>query len=1154
MYSPSPDIYNTITTGIVMDTSDPQGKGRVRIYCADYGDLPGTNVESLPWCRYLSPFGGMVTSDKMTRGPKNSKSSGSVAYGMWAIPKVGAVAAVMCLNGDPSRRIFVGCLPPDNAEHTMPHGRYLGDGTDGPLTSTEQPIEPLHSNMKKAFGSGKHEFATRGADSSVTGLTQDSVDRGLTSSKQKDVKTGFKQSRLHPDKKTDNTGTAFDSQIYSIVTPGFHAISMDDSADNGRIRIRTTCGHSIILDDTNERIYINTAEGNNWIEIDQDGTIDIYASKSVSINSDTDINFHAKKSIRLDAEDIYLNATKSIHGTAGKNMDLTADIISNNGKSKYGIKTKTCDIKGSSISTSANSTSITSGMSLNLSGLATSISGGVSLTTSSPIMLATTPVRLFDPMGPLSAITSLAKTGSSLGKVAGAVAGAASAIKSAPQEALSQTMAAMPSEKLGEALNTMKPSELDKVIGAIPFDELKSVVDNIPINDLKSMLDKLPGDAASNILNAMPNDDVFDMFTKMPSFEVGSLLEKLPGEGVGNLIKSMNAEGVGNPLSIIDSGKIGNILNAIPADLITPTLESLPKNVLTNLNIGDIGALIQKSPNAENVTSFLPNDLLGLSLGSTSNDQAANILDKLSPEQLAKVIPYVPTSKIPQEEKYTSITDMQPLVDMSEVINNMPEAAKPLFTNTKMSRADIGHTFRTMPTHTMSDIFRTMQPRHTNMLFQLMHGADIGHIMSNMINPNSVIGMLESGTLFDIMGRMPGANIAKMFEGIAHGDIHSIFQMLGCGGIGNMLNNMPGGDILGTLGMYSKVLSGLPDMLANGFANFPNVTDMLANALGNIPNVQQIIDDLMSQIPDIAGMLGTLQAMLHALPITLSMPAIEIPSLSSLLDMGGDMLTQMTGIISDNITGALSGIANAATGAVANVAAAAEGVAAGVAAEAGAIAGEVGAVAGQLSAMANTLPSLGMLGSMGGMLGAVTGMAGSTLDLNHMASIAGTLGKGQLNGLNGVGRMMGCVNGHTAGHVLSSAHTGDLGNLMYAIPNELMGGVLNKIPQSMLGGLMNNMMPHDLGAMFGKLSSGEIEGVLNLVDPNIAGSVLAKMQGPRLAAPGDTTNAAYVTRKPGHEPWGRTYSAGDYDRSPKYSYDHPEMGKNGGKRNKYWRR
>lgn len=1149
MYSPSPDIYNTITTGIVMDTSDPQGKGRVRIYCADYGDLPGTKTEDLPWCRYLSPFGGMVTSDNMTRGPKGSKSSGSIAYGMWAIPKVGAVAAVMCLNGDPSRRIFVGCLPPDNAEHTMPHGRYLGDGSDGPLTSTEQPIEPLHSNMQKAFGGGSHEFHTRGADSSVTGLTQDSVDRGLTTSKQKDVKTGFKESRLHPDKKTDHTGQAFDSQVYSIVTPGFHAISMDDSADNGRIRIRTTCGHSIILDDTNERIYINTSEGNNWIEIDQDGTIDIYASKSVSINSDTDINFHAKKSIRLDAENIHLNATKNINGTATDNIDLTADIISNSGKSKFGVKTKTCDIKGSSISTSANSTSITSGMSLNLSGLATSISGGVSLTSSAPVILATTPVRLFDPLGPLSAITSLAKTGAALGKVAGAVSGVASAIKSAPQESIGQTMKAMPSEKLGEALNTMTPDELTNVVKAVPTDELKSVVNNIPVTDLKSMLDKLPGDSAGDILNAMPNDDVFDMFTNMPSFEVGSLLEKLPGESVGNLIKSMNAEGVGNPLSIIDSSKIGNILNSLPEDLISPTLESLPKNVLTNLNIGDIGSLIQKSPNGK-ISSFLPNDLLGLSLGSATADHASDILSKLTTEQLEKVIPHVPSSKIPQDEKYQSIYANQPQIDIGEIIDEMPEQVRPLFAQRRMTQADIGHTFRTMPIQAMSDIFRTMQPRNTNMLFKLMHGADIGHVMSNMVNPNSVLGMLESGVLFDIMGRMPGANIAKMFEGVAHGDIHSIFQLLGCGGIGNMLNNMPGGDILGTLGMYSRVLSSLPDMIANGFANFPNVADMLANALGDIPNVKEIIDDLMAQIPDIAGMLGTLQAMLMALPVTLSMPALHIPSLTGLLDMGADMLTQLTGIIADDITGALSGIANAATGAVANVAAAVEGVAA----EAGEIVAEVGDIAGQLSHMAGTLPSLGMLGSMGGMLGAVTGMAGSTLDLNHMVGIAATLGKGQLNGLNGVGHLMGCMNGRSAGHVLSNAHPGDLGNLMYAIPNELMSGVLNKIPQEMLGGMMNSMMPHDLGTLFGKMGSSEIEGVLNLVSPSTASSVLGKMQGPRIAAPGDTKNAAYVTRKPGHEPWGRTYSAGDYDKSPKYSYDHPEVGKNGGKRNKYWRR
>ena len=97
MYHPSNTPYNTIAEGIVHDTNDPQRRGRIKVFCPVFGDIPGTLVEDLPWCRYITPYGGMVNSDVMGRGPSDTPTDGSVAYGMWAIPKIGTMVAVMCL-------------------------------------------------------------------------------------------------------------------------------------------------------------------------------------------------------------------------------------------------------------------------------------------------------------------------------------------------------------------------------------------------------------------------------------------------------------------------------------------------------------------------------------------------------------------------------------------------------------------------------------------------------------------------------------------------------------------------------------------------------------------------------------------------------------------------------------------------------------------------------------------------------------------------------------------------------------------------------------------------------------------------------------------------------------------------------------------------
>jgi uncharacterized protein (DUF2345 family) len=55
------------------------------------------------------------------------------------------------------------------------------------------------------------------------------------------------------------------------------------------------------LDDANERIYISTAKGNSWIELDQDGRVHLYASDSVSVSTGGNFNVTAVGNINLDA-------------------------------------------------------------------------------------------------------------------------------------------------------------------------------------------------------------------------------------------------------------------------------------------------------------------------------------------------------------------------------------------------------------------------------------------------------------------------------------------------------------------------------------------------------------------------------------------------------------------------------------------------------------------------------------------------------------------------------------------------------------------------------------------------------------------------------------------------------------------------------------
>ena len=93
-----------------------------------------------------------------------------------------------------------------------------------------------------------------------------------------------------------------------------HAITMDDRPFNQRVLFRTTNGHQVILDDTNEIIYVSTAKGETYFEMDQRGDIHVYASKN--------INFHAEDNFNINADKIRLYARRGIHGYCGSQYVL----------------------------------------------------------------------------------------------------------------------------------------------------------------------------------------------------------------------------------------------------------------------------------------------------------------------------------------------------------------------------------------------------------------------------------------------------------------------------------------------------------------------------------------------------------------------------------------------------------------------------------------------------------------------------------------------------------------------------------------------------------------------------------------------------------------------------------------------------------------
>jgi len=348
--------FQEITIGEVIATDDPQQMGRLRVLCPFFGDSDDDPIDDTPWATAVSPLAGTTYSPSRGRG--TDQTAGQVAYGMFNIPKVGSSVLIACIDGDPKFRIWLGCVNDQFFTHTLPHGRYsyrTANQPEGPFSSSEDKIQPLYDSQTAAFTNPdagveprmSFEFVTRGADKSAAGLADkyvDTEDSGISlmsddvdveyednphpdgTGKYKNTQ-GYPKSRIEPGVVDSDTGEpVYDPQTYSWTTPGFHSMSMQDNSDNCRVRFRTTHGHQIIMDDTNERIYISTAGGKTWIEMDEVGNIDIYGERNISVHAEKDINFVAGGKFSVEAEDgIHLTTNGEARISAFTGVHLQSD-------------------------------------------------------------------------------------------------------------------------------------------------------------------------------------------------------------------------------------------------------------------------------------------------------------------------------------------------------------------------------------------------------------------------------------------------------------------------------------------------------------------------------------------------------------------------------------------------------------------------------------------------------------------------------------------------------------------------------------------------------------------------------------------------------------------------------------------------------------
>lgn len=307
-----------IYVGFVKAVEDQQRMGRLKVWIPELG---GTASDTDCWhtVSYASPFAGATNLYANTNGSQYQDSQRS--YGMWFVPPDLENEVLCCfVNGDPGRGIWFACLyqefmnhmvpglPGNNATAGPPVGEYNKMNTNQDTTNPKRPVyAPLADQL-----------ATQGLDNDPL--------RGTSTS-------GARR-------------TSPSNSVYGFLTPGGSQIVFDDNTGNKFIRMRTQNGAQILVNDTNGFIYMNSRDGNNWLEMSADGAIDIYGKADISIRSagnmnlraDLDLNIEAGRSMFIKARNdpgvplgdsggglIKMNANVALHMSSDGSINMTSD-------------------------------------------------------------------------------------------------------------------------------------------------------------------------------------------------------------------------------------------------------------------------------------------------------------------------------------------------------------------------------------------------------------------------------------------------------------------------------------------------------------------------------------------------------------------------------------------------------------------------------------------------------------------------------------------------------------------------------------------------------------------------------------------------------------------------------------------------------------
>lgn len=338
----------------VMSTVDPTHQGRIAVYPSENNNKDAYNSNNWLWVGKLATFagqtaplgpnfgegqtdiGGTVT-DTPGEGEYGSYTQNPSSYGQWNAPP-DKETQVICIfvNGDPNYGFYIGTVPKPETLSMIPaigasdNVTLNGKEAESYGGATRLPTTNINTNNKSIADSVNYLKDAKPVHSYTASIMQQqgvlrdkyrgpigtSATREASSRVGWGVSTPGRPVYIGGATDEDIAGKlGDDAQEFRVVTRrGGHSLVMDDGDIIGRdqlIRLRTALGHQITMSDDGQMLSILHSNGQSYIELGKEGTVDVFSTNSINLRTQGDLNLHADETLNLSAKNVNINASEN---------------------------------------------------------------------------------------------------------------------------------------------------------------------------------------------------------------------------------------------------------------------------------------------------------------------------------------------------------------------------------------------------------------------------------------------------------------------------------------------------------------------------------------------------------------------------------------------------------------------------------------------------------------------------------------------------------------------------------------------------------------------------------------------------------------------------------------------------------------------------